>query len=1096
MEGAAMTPGQARACSAIESVLCDIASRKTSLNTGAHWIGRFAPAVNVADDFFIKEIVRAGEYSGQITLENGQKVSQEIWNAYQQGRLDPYRFEDNAEASAASPERLQEIKPAAAPQKRQAGATKAGNTNDDQQISEPKSQIQKTEKTKGATKTKQHSEGDTHTKPKSAPQNPSNPSNPSAVGFTLIENEKGNATKVFTLGPDGALCKTSSAQIYEGRAKRKEVADLAEFSRVLSGLKANEALAYGVFGSLEARLVTQEALREGAVSNAIARDRDHFAFAEGYPGVMMFDHDPRPDRDRRGWQELDAILCEICAPLASTARLWRPSASAFLYRSADGTELIGMGGWRCYVLVDDASAIPMLGAAIYQQLWQKGHGYIQISKSGALLDRSMFDASVWQPERLDFAAPPVLKTGLERRAPDDVIIPGERLLQTHGLLAEMTIEEWRLCSPELQRAKKAMRPKSEKVQKAFVEERIKQAMAEGLPIEESRIRDAIKSACERRILGPDFPLHSAKGETVTVADLLTDREGWDGMRFFDPLEPGYANDPRIAYANLSASPPYLYSHAHGGVRYDLVREIREIVIEKGEMPRATDEVIVVIKSGGDLFERGGELVRLKRHMIAPVSGAYLSDYLERRIRFYVWRGRDAKVKKARSDLPEQLCARVLAKVTSSDIRELRGVITAPTLRSDGSVLREPGYDTATGLLLRGEGFVHVPDNPSQEQLRAAHTTLWRPFAEFPFETAHDRGVMLAVLLTVFVRRSLAQAPAFCADAPMPGTGKTLLWLCVLRLCGVAPAIIPQCKDDEELRKRLLAVLREGGPGFILDNIRDTFRSPALEAFLTGPSFSDRVLGISQMLSLQTDVMVLISGNNFVPGGDLWRRMLTLRIDAKVDAPERRSFTLDPKEYCRVHRQEMVAAGLTLLRGFIAAGRPRSRDTPDRLASFEEWDDLIRQAVIWLGEEQIADVADPTRCIDTAKKKEPERASLALFLDAISAAYGTDKWRAKDLKSRSAGDDDLREVLEDIAGWKGDIDTRSLGRWLERHVDTRCNGKRIVRIEQSPKSKSAAQWQIAKDQPQDRREGFEGFDGFLNADPGKNGAEHQGRGERP
>jgi hypothetical protein len=135
-------------------------------------------------------------------------------------------------------------------------------------------------------------------------------------------------------------------------------------------------------------------------------------------------------------------------------------------------------------------------------------------------------------------------------------------------------------------------------------------------------------------------------------------------------------------------------------------------------------------------------------------------------------------------------------------------------------------------------------------------------------------------------------------------------------------------------------------------------------------YKDRVLGVSPVLRLPTNVLFLISGNNFHPKGDLYRRILTTRIDAKTDAPERRSFDIEPLEYCGERRHLLVAAALTLLRGFIVAGQPRT--TRDRLASYERWDDLIRQCVLWAADQGIAGLGDPTACIQQAKEQEPER----------------------------------------------------------------------------------------------------------------------------
>ncbi len=89
----------------------------------------------------------------------------------------------------------------------------------------------------------------------------------------------------------------------------------------------------------------------------------------------------------------------------------------------------------------DASAIPNVGAHIYQHLWEAGYGSIDISQSGPL-DRSLIDASVWQPERVDFAAEPVLEGDVIRRAPNPVLLNGARELATAVL--EQLVQEAKL----------------------------------------------------------------------------------------------------------------------------------------------------------------------------------------------------------------------------------------------------------------------------------------------------------------------------------------------------------------------------------------------------------------------------------------------------------------------------------------------------------------------------------------------------------------------------------------------------------------------------------------------------------------------------
>ena len=241
------------------------------------------------------------------------------------------------------------------------------------------------------------------------------------IAFTVIENDRGAAAKTFSLNPDGSLKKRSAAQIFEGKARRVEVESLEEFIELRAGLRSNQALCYGVTEASSARLVTQRDLSKAP--GAIARNHKHFKFAAGKPGILMLDHDPRPGAAPLDVHELDAILCEALTELADVQRVWAPSASAFVY-GADGREFIGAGGWRGYFVVDDASRIPDIGALIYQALWKNGHGYAFITKAGSIVDRSVIDASVWQPERLDFAAPPVLGPGLERSAPAPLFLGG------------------------------------------------------------------------------------------------------------------------------------------------------------------------------------------------------------------------------------------------------------------------------------------------------------------------------------------------------------------------------------------------------------------------------------------------------------------------------------------------------------------------------------------------------------------------------------------------------------------------------------------------------------------------------------------------
>ena len=666
----------------------------------------------------------------------------------------------------------------------------------------------------------------------------------------------------------------------------------------------------------------------------------------------MLDHDPRPGEARTA-EEIDAISCAAVPEIAAVQRVWVPSSSAFIY-DAEGRELIGRGGWRLYLAVDDASRIPDVGALIYQALWKAGYGYVSVTSSGAILDRSIVDASVWQPERLDFAASPILGPGLERRAPAPLILPGEPMLRTAGLKLDMSMPEWRKTSVQLASAKATAKPEAEKARKAFIRDRIAEYKRRGTY--SKHVKSVFNEAVINRKLRADFELVTENGDRVTVKQVLADPARYAGMRFADPLEPNYRDDRRIAYVSLGHD-PCLYSHAHGGIRYRLCNQTDEVKVVAGERARVVDETVDIMQHRGDLFEPGGGLVQVVGQNIHPMDEPKLSYYLNSIIIYL----KAYEVKDGFEWLPIDVQPPVVKEVLAKliwGLRELLHVITAPTLRTDGTILCEPGYDEKTGLMLVGQNFPPIAARPAEWQLRLAWETLWRPISEFPFATRQDRGVMVAAILTALVRHLFPTAPGFNFDAPVAGTGKTLLASFIQALCGMQPSAIPQTKDEEEMRKRLTSVLRAGDPAILLDNIRGDFSSATLEALITSQVFKDRELGGNKMLSLPTSVMILLSGNNLRLGGDLYRRVLTCRIDAKTETPERRSFALEPVQYCIEHRQALVAAGLTLLRGFIAAGSPRDTYAGGKLGSFERWDGLIRQCVLWLNREGIAELGGP------------------------------------------------------------------------------------------------------------------------------------------
>ncbi|MFZ1106963.1 MAG: hypothetical protein WAN43_01265 [Rhodomicrobium sp.] len=389
--------------------------------------------------------------------------------------------------------------------------------------------------------------------------------------LTVIRNAHGPLSKTFTL-KDGTLQKTATADLVEGHATRVAIDDIHGLANVLAGLDASEALTFGVTRNRVARIATQAAVKRGRALGAICRDREHFRWPNGR-GVLMLDIDrPKDGSAPFTPKSFDDLMRGLFPWWHGCARLYRASASAFIY-DANGVELSGAGSLRGYAVADRAENIPHLGVAIVDAFWRAGFGRIEFSASGSMLVRCPVDDAVWQPERLDFAGPAVLGEGLRQSPRAPIVVDGADI-DTEAVIAggpgKITLSTWRAGSLHVCRAKQAARPTEKARRKSYIAERVKQEKQRGGNAAAAR-RKWTAAVADKSLSG-DFALHFQFQGFATVDEVLSDPERFDFERLADPSEPTYANDPRIAQFYWNGGRPHIYSHAHGGCKYVLAAE--------------------------------------------------------------------------------------------------------------------------------------------------------------------------------------------------------------------------------------------------------------------------------------------------------------------------------------------------------------------------------------------------------------------------------------------------------------------------------------------------------------------------------------------
>jgi putative DNA primase/helicase len=326
---------------------------------------------------------------------------------------------------------------------------------------------------------------------------------------------------------------------------------------------------------------------------------------------------------------------------------------------------------------------------------------------------------------------------------------------------------------------------------------------------------------------------------------------------------------------------------------------------------------------------------------------------------------------------------------------VHAIITAPTLREDGTILDQPGLDK-TGIYYdpRGVSFPTIPQRPTQADARAALNQILDSVREVPFViedggTSMSRSIFFSAVLTGLIRASLPTAPLHAFSAPAAGSGKSILVNYVAYLMtGNVACIIAQGQTEEETEKRLGTALRYGDQIVSIDNCTQPIEGEFLCQAVTEPLLGLRILGKSERQKIANTALYTATGNNLVVVADMVRRTLRCTIDPNHEHPEDRTFTTPrPDLLAATKRAELVVAGLTVLRAYWCAGRP-AQATP--LGSLEGWSMTVRDCLIWLGE------ADPCESIKITREEDPERLKVATLLRQWHEVIGSEPIRVDDL----------------------------------------------------------------------------------------------------
>jgi len=371
------------------------------------------------------------------------------------------------------------------------------------------------------------------------------------------------------------------------------------------------------------------------------------------------------------------------------------------------------------------------------------------------------------------------------------------------------------------------------------------------------------------------------------------------------------------------------------------------------------------------------------------------------------------------------------------------IATAPIVLADGVLLAPDGLDSDRGIIfvVQEELRAAIPQHKdcTPERVKAAMEFL---FDGWLVDVATDyigKATIIAAALTLIERSLLPDRPCFFITAGRRGNGKTTTTIMlIVAVTGGRPAAAAWSSNEEERRKALMSYFLYGVPYILWDNIpRGTQIScPHIEKSCTSAYYSDRRLGVSEMVYTAASTIHFFTGNNIGPRGDLASRSLHIRLDVDRVDPENRPFQHpDPVGWTENHRADILAALYTILLGNPQLNAARDAEGKTR---FKMWWRLVGSAVenaVKLAGQEL----DFRKLFIEQEEDDEDSATLADALEVLVRKW-PEQFTASDVvgtvNNPDPNEDEqtLREYLLPGATSHTQFSSKSIGKRLKQHLD--------------------------------------------------------------
>lgn len=270
-------------------------------------------------------------------------------------------------------------------------------------------------------------------------------------------------------------------------------------------------------------------------------------------------------------------------------------------------------------------------------------------------------------------------------------------------------------------------------------------------------------------------------------------------------------------------------------------------------------------------------------------------------------------------------------------------VQIPIIHNKQLTFPKKGYDIRFGSWL-SYNAPHISN--SEMSLEEAKEIIDYIFAEFCFKDKQDRINAVSALITPYLRGIFSnfnvRTPFFCYMANRERAGKDYC----AGITGIVyegnaieePPVATTDKHNnmnDELRKKVMSAMIQGRKRFHSSNNKGLINNAVLESIITSEKHSDRILGKSEIVSMENEMDFSMSGNiGTMLSPDLANRSIFINLFLEIEDANKRDFDNPNLHYWIKNNRDLILSALyTLVRNWFEKKCPLGSVS---FTSFPEW----------------------------------------------------------------------------------------------------------------------------------------------------------------